>query len=52
MSREAVERLKALFAEILGVPAETVIVGSVPESYTYFSAAPEDMIDYGANILD
>ena len=32
--------------------AETVIVGSVPESYTYFSAAPEDMIDYGANILD
>ena len=32
--------------------AETVIVGSVPESYTYFSASPEDMIDYGANILD
>lgn len=32
--------------------AETVIVGSVPESYTYFSATPEDIIDYGANVLD
>jgi sporulation protein YunB len=32
--------------------AETVIVGSVPESYTYFSATPEDIVDYGANVLD
>lgn len=32
--------------------AETVIVGTVPQSYTYFSAAPEDIVDYGANILD
>lgn len=32
--------------------AETVIVGSVPESYTYFSATPEDTVDYGANVLD
>lgn len=32
--------------------AETVIVGNVPQSYTYFSAAPEDIVDYGANVLD
>lgn len=32
--------------------AETVIVGSVPESYTYFSTAPEDVPEYGANLID
>lgn len=32
--------------------AETVIVGSVPESYTYFSATPESMPEYGANLID
>ena len=34
------------------VVAETVIVGNVPESYTYFSASPEEIVDYGANVLD
>ena len=32
--------------------AETVIVGSVPESYTYFSTTEDEVLDYGANVLD
>ena len=32
--------------------AETVIVGSVPESYTYFSASPENALDYAEDLIN
>ena len=31
--------------------AETVIVGSVPENYTYFNAAPETMNEYAQEYI-
>lgn len=33
------------------VVAETIIVGNVPESYTYFNAAPEEMDDYAEEYI-
>lgn len=33
------------------VVAETIIVGNVPESYTYFSAAPENLDDYAEEYI-
>lgn len=32
--------------------AETVIVGSVPESYTYFSASAENALDYAEDLIN
>jgi hypothetical protein len=31
--------------------AETVIVGGVPENYTYFSTLPEELSDYAEDYI-
>ena len=44
-------RTSATVANEIAV-AETVIVGSVPESYTYFSASAENALDYAEDLIN